>query len=263
MKLQCIPTANRAFSLVELSIVLVILGLLVGGVLSGQSLIRASELRSITTDSARYSAAIQSFRDKYFALPGDFNLATRFWNRQDASGWCSSNGTATVVATGVCDGDGDGAVNPRGSTANATQERFQVWRHLASAGLIEGTYTGLPTVGYQGPFSGTGDQTDRTNVPVGKLSSSLWFTDGDIRGHYLLLGGFLSASLPSSPILTPEEAWNIDVKVDDGKPNTGKVSGTTWSSNPNCADSFPITNSSNYRLNDKSVMCTIAFFGVY
>ena len=67
-----------AFSLVELSIVLVILGLLVGGVLSGQSLIRAAELRSVTTEYSRYTTAISSFRDKYFALPGDMSNATSF-----------------------------------------------------------------------------------------------------------------------------------------------------------------------------------------
>ncbi|MFZ4541879.1 MAG: type II secretion system protein [Rickettsiales bacterium] len=58
-------TTHHAFSLVELSIVLVILGLLVGGILSGQALIRASELRSVSTEQQRYFTAIQTFRDKY------------------------------------------------------------------------------------------------------------------------------------------------------------------------------------------------------
>ena len=70
---------RSAFSLVELSIVLVILGLLTGGILSGQSLIRAAELRSVTTEYSRYTAATYSFRDKYFALPGDMSNAESFW----------------------------------------------------------------------------------------------------------------------------------------------------------------------------------------
>lgn len=69
----------RGFSLVELSIVLVILGLLTGGILAGQSLIRASELRSVSTELQRYSSAIYSFRDQYMALPGDMLNATSFW----------------------------------------------------------------------------------------------------------------------------------------------------------------------------------------
>ncbi|MFM9890490.1 MAG: type II secretion system protein, partial [Rickettsiales bacterium] len=67
------------FSLVELSIVLVILGLLTGGILSGQSLIRAAELRSVSTEYNRYVTAVQTFRDKYFALPGDMTNAQSFW----------------------------------------------------------------------------------------------------------------------------------------------------------------------------------------
>ena len=76
----------QGFSLVELSIVLVILGLLTGGILAGQSLIRASELRAATAEYQRYATSIQSFRDKYMALPGDMTNATRFWGSVYASG---------------------------------------------------------------------------------------------------------------------------------------------------------------------------------
>ena len=77
---------RHAFSLVELSIVLVILGLLVGGVLSGQSLIRAAQLRSVTTQFANYRAAVFTFRDKYFALPGDMANASAFWGSAGGTG---------------------------------------------------------------------------------------------------------------------------------------------------------------------------------
>jgi len=64
-----IVSPRHAFSLVELAIVLVILGLLVGGVLSGSSLIRASELRSISTQYTNYYTAVRSFRDKFLPCP--------------------------------------------------------------------------------------------------------------------------------------------------------------------------------------------------
>jgi prepilin-type N-terminal cleavage/methylation domain-containing protein len=74
------PIRNtRGFTLVELSIVLVILGLLAGGVLAGQGLIRAAELRSITTDQQRFLIAIRAFRDQYRSLPGDMPNATLVW----------------------------------------------------------------------------------------------------------------------------------------------------------------------------------------
>ena len=75
----------RAFSLVELSIVLVILGLLVGGILAGQSLIHAAELRAVSSEYQRYRTAIYAFRDKYLGLPGDITTATNFWGAADGS----------------------------------------------------------------------------------------------------------------------------------------------------------------------------------
>src|SRR6478736_3210874 len=97
---------RKGFSLVELSIVLVILGLLTGGILAGQSLIRAAELRAVGTEYGRYATATQTFRDKYLALPGDFKDATRFWNRLNSNADCVTSSSTTVGSPGVCDGNG-------------------------------------------------------------------------------------------------------------------------------------------------------------
>ena len=77
----------------------VILGLLVGGILAGQSLIRASELRAVTTEFTKYQTALNSFRDKYFAYPGDMTNATSFW---------PSCGTTALTTAEGCNGNGDG-----------------------------------------------------------------------------------------------------------------------------------------------------------
>jgi len=77
---------KTAFSLVELSIVLVILGLLTGGVLTGQNLIRAAELRAVTTEFNAYQTAANTFKDKYFAIPGDMTNATDFWGSAGGDG---------------------------------------------------------------------------------------------------------------------------------------------------------------------------------
>ena len=89
----------RAFSLVELSIVLVILGLLTGGILAGQSLIRAAELRAVTTEYQRYVAAVQTFRDKYMALPGDMPNAIAFWGAAHATPATCQTTSSTTSAT--------------------------------------------------------------------------------------------------------------------------------------------------------------------
>ena len=76
-----------AFSLVELSIVLVILGLLVGGVLSGQALIQAAQLRAVSEEYTKYTTAALTFRDKYLATPGDMKQCHRVLDRWHLPGY--------------------------------------------------------------------------------------------------------------------------------------------------------------------------------
>ena len=83
-------SSSSAFTLVELSIVLVIIGLLVGGVLSGKSLIRASELRAVASEFSYYKIAIGNFKDKYSALPGDMRNAVTYWGAAAGSTAISS-----------------------------------------------------------------------------------------------------------------------------------------------------------------------------
>jgi len=213
---------THGFSLVELSIVLVILGLLTGGILGGQSLIRAAELRTISTDANRYITAAQTFRDKYFQLPGDMSNAQSFWGVAHAT-------PATCVTTAstsplTCNGNGDGMVyNSTGSN-----ESYRFWQHLANTGLIEGTYDGIT-------HGSTSFSSTTENSPRGRLSNSLWFVwnwtapqsgqwvfDGDY-GNRLSTGVQAANSEPSNVLLTPSEQWNIDTKMDDGLPAQGKV----------------------------------------
>ncbi len=227
MRLTNTPS-HKGFSLVELSIVLVILGLLVGGVLSGQSLIRAAELRAVSTEYQRYYTASQTFRDKYFSIPGDFRDATRFWQRQTATADCATNSSAATNAAGSCDGDGDGFIEFAPAASNSG-ELFQFWRQLALAGLIEGTYSGLTTA------VSTGEAVPGTNVPRSKISSTGWSVDnignyaGDGQnfaadyGNRLNFGKVFAGGPTVGGGMRAEEAWNIDTKVDDGRPATGKV----------------------------------------
>lgn len=228
--------ANRGFSLVELSIVLVILGLLVGGVLSGQSLIRAAELRAVTTERDRYATAVGTFRDKYFALPGDFPMATQFWGDQ-ATGTAACADAAVPDGTpGTCNGDGNGNI---GSNGAANTEALRAWQHLQLAGLIEGTYTGFtngaPTPAVPG-----------TNVPRSKLGRAGWglfyrgFTGSQIwqqSGNFLQIGTSDVNGLFIGT-MNPSEAWNIDTKVDDGIPVTGSLLGTASTVQP-CVNPTP------------------------
>lgn len=245
--------------MVELSIVLVILGLLTGGILAGQSLIRAAELRSVTSDLQRYSTAIFTFRDKYLALPGDMTNATRFWGIR---GGTTGNDTAcwhTLGSyTGTCNGDGNGRIQ---GTDVTEAERYLVFQHLALAGLIEGSYTGASTVnndiGAYAPI----------NVPRGRLSNSAWsilFFLGPLSGDPQLFDNPYNINVirlsvnAGYTILKPEEAWNIDTKNDDGKPGTGVmwVYKNTSTFNPACATSN-VTSTAEYNVTNTSVACSL------
>lgn len=262
----------RAFSLVELSIVLVILGLLTGGVLTGQSLIRAAELRAVVSEYERYITASRAFRNRYMAMPGDFREATRFWNQQANQSWCAAHSGASVVATGTCNGNGDGNLNVP-ANANEGGEIFQFWRQLALAGLIEGNYDGVAGSG------GYGHGRIGITVPASKLSSAGWGiykgineqVDGGV-GNNLYAGNYINTLTfgtggttvyPYLAALKPEEAWNIDTKLDDGRPAYGAVRSWRGSGTytPNCADNAS-GSAARYNVQHPNVACALLFIGV-
>lgn len=219
---------RRGFSLVELSIVLVILGLLVGGILAGKSLIRASQLRSIGTESERYTTALNAFRGKYFALPGDIANAYSFWGTG-----CGTNTTA--VNTG-CNGNGSGWVNYQGA------ENVKAWEHLSLAGLVEGSFDGTgPTA------SPTTVYVTTTDTMLSKFPEGAWdLTDHvnnadslpNAEGTILLLA--FGKPVGDNEVLgqlanfTVSEAWNVDTKLDDGRSSSGRIRGD---SGDTCIDS--------------------------
>lgn len=259
----------RGFSLVELSIVLVILGLLTGGILAGQNLIRAAELRSVSTDIDKMTAAVYTFRDKYFALPGDMRNATQFWGRASSATHCVTNSAAAVDATGSCDGDGDGIVeDPAAASQNG--ERYHLWRQLTNAGLIEGNYTGVAGTG--GPGHTTADNSPKSKISIalytmatgGAVSGHSAIFDRTITGLAIQFGGAHASAGNRVPVLTPEECWNIDTKKDDGKPAQGKVLARTDESTYGLADFATSATSSDldadYLLTSSIKTCALHFY---
>ncbi len=136
---------KRGFTLIELSIVLVIIGLIVGGVLAGQSLIRAAEIHSVVTDLQKFDTAINTFQGKYDALPGDMPNATSYWGAAGGNGTGNDAACFNTVSTGAatCNGSGDGKLwDGYGSSPTFYYEAYRAWQHLANSGLVAGAYTG-------------------------------------------------------------------------------------------------------------------------
>lgn len=207
-------SAHRfGFTLIEISIVLVIIGLIVGGVLVGKDLIRAAELRSVDSQLSEFKAAVNTFKMKYNCLPGDCGSATDFFGT-------ALDCAAEQVSLATCNGNGDGILS--------TAEGLLFWKHLSNSGLIPGNYTGVQDGA--NPYA-----TSVRNVPSGKISGSLWNTVywGVVSGESTLFDGVYNNTLqfgryqqdnnPANPVITSKEAMLLDQKIDDGKPGTGKM----------------------------------------
>ncbi len=235
---------RHAFSLVELSIVLVILGLLTGGILAGQSLIRAAELRRGMKDLERYESTVHIFRDRFFYLPGDMPNATSFWG---ASANCPGAYDQGTTDGTTCNGNGDGNVSYTDSATNPTiSEGFRFWQHLVNAQLIEGQYSGVTaeTANNYALGAGTGNTPkvfDRARIAVWGIDGSSTRFNYRYQPYVYVMGVPQAGSWNNGAFLTPQEAWNIDTKMDDGKPGRGVIistvsaacSGTTDDSNFN------------------------------
>lgn len=219
------------FTLLEFSLVLVFVGLLSGGVIAGREMVRQADLRSVMQGVGSFEIAINSFRQKYRALPGDMRNATVYWGDK-ASVSCPG---------GICpapytrNGNGNGLLTM--NDVNGTSPEFwEAWRHLANAQLIDGKYTGdSAQASLEGASVGV-------NVPASKIggvgymlqSATVINDPSDLNSPYMFSGNYglmLSIgnvqSMPNGnrllqgPAFSPIEMRSIDGKIDDGKPGTG------------------------------------------
>lgn len=195
---------EKGFTLVELSIVLVIIGLIVGGVLVGQDLINAARIRAMVSQFEKIDAGGSTFQAKYGSRPGDIAAAR-----------------ATAFGLTAPGGDGNGVVQNAG-TANhflAADEISNFWDHLTEAALIPGVATNeVPAT-----------QLGKGYIHIASKSNTPQATDPNDEGS--LLYYYISTVGPApadgdvaiAGIMTPQEAFGIDSKLDDGLPGTGQV----------------------------------------
>ncbi len=181
-------TLQKGFTLVEIAIVLVIIGLLLGGILKGQEMITQAKIKNVIADFSGISAAYHGYQDRYRAIPGDDPGAARW-----------------TTPAGVVAGNGDGLVAGVYNAACATApipETCHWWDHLRRAGFVSGS-------GTLQPF----------NAATGLLGVQT----GDNAGG-TVLGGF-SGLIICSANLPDKIAIATDTQMDDGVPNTGTVRG--------------------------------------
>jgi prepilin-type N-terminal cleavage/methylation domain-containing protein len=206
--------SSTGFTVIELSIVLVIIGLVLGGIFVGKDLIHTAQLRGTITQIEKYKTAVNTFRTKYNCLPGDCTTAVEA-------------GLGTGGGAGD-NGDGNGFIW-EGLTALSI-EGYNFWHHLSAANLVDGNFPGyanqVTTVaGVDFPRTKLGKggiwvaaaALDCSNNGCAVLNSpyknSFWISS--------VTGNHAGAVLPA--VLQPIESYQIDLKLDNGRPLTGSV----------------------------------------
>ncbi len=232
-------TFQQGFTLIELSIVLVIIGLIVGGILVGQTLVHSAAQRSVVTQIERFNTAVNTFRVKYNALPGDMtsDIALQF-------GFATRTGN-----TGQGDGDGLIESGTFSSTTKMFGETAMFWSDLATASLIPGSF---PSDTYNASINAAwleNHDTDTllaylnpisdaeafspviyplsTFLPKSSFGNNNYFTvfSANSTNYFQLtiVTGINSGVYSIGNNLSPADAYAIDAKIDDGLPGSGRL----------------------------------------
>jgi prepilin-type N-terminal cleavage/methylation domain-containing protein len=188
---------EAGFTLVEIAIVLVIIGLLLGGILKGQEMITQAKIKNIVNDLNGMSAAIYSYQDRYRALPGDeLNASTTGrWGAGAPGG--DGNG---VFCTGACASPTTLKYNSPPVAPAAGLETQLFWLHLRLSGFVPG-----PTAG----AAGMQQPSNAVNGLLGVQTTGMGFIANII----------CSSNLPDKVGIA------VDTQIDDGASNTGSVRG--------------------------------------
>lgn len=227
---------KNGFTLIELSIVLVIIGLIVGGVMVGRDLISAAAIRAQIAQLDKYNSAVNLFQGKYGYLPGDI-----------PSGPATGYG---LGARGQYAGQGDGSGVIEGFTSNAAGENYGVmqngetlmfWNDLSSAQMMDGTFntaTANTNPGSNVTGAGLGNyfpsakigNNNYVMVWSGGWKSCMLGSGGSTQSdgnNYFTVATIsklnTSGSAYASPAMTVMQAYSIDNKIDDGLPQSGLV----------------------------------------
>jgi prepilin-type N-terminal cleavage/methylation domain-containing protein len=188
---------QAGFTLIEIAIVLVIIGLLLGGILKGQELITGAKVRNLISQVDGVKAAFFGFQDRYRAYPGDYSQAS-------------------INIPGGVGGNGNG--NGRIEAGGSPLEFILVWDHLSHAGFITGTYSASGVTAGSGT-AGTTNPANPYNVALQLIYDTDYAnTTTPVARHNVKTGNQIPVEIIAE----------VDRKVDDGNANTGGFRGSSY-----------------------------------
>ncbi len=189
------PKRQSGFTLIEIAIVLVIIGLLLGGILKGQELINSARVKNLATDFRNVPLFIYGYQDKFRALPGDDSAADTHVSGTNAS-------TGGTKGNGVIEGAWD--------STTTTEESYLFWQHVRLAGLAPGSTTTGAT-DYP-PLNALGGRIGiQSAKPFTGINGSYFICSTGILGKY---------------------AKQLDIQLDDSNTATGSMMVGTVTSTP-------------------------------
>jgi prepilin-type N-terminal cleavage/methylation domain-containing protein len=187
MHQPCFPRRQSGFTLIEIAIVLVIIGLLLGGILKGQELINSARVKNLAGDFRNVPVFIYGYQDKFKALPGDDPAAV------------AHLGATAEQATAS---EGDGIIAGNYDSDADTDESYLFWQHVRLAGLASGSTT-VGASDYE-PLNAVGGRIGiQSAKPFTSMGSGTWFI--------------------CSAGITGKFAKQLDSQLDDGVTNTGSM----------------------------------------
>lgn len=242
---------HNGFTLVEIAIALIIIGLVIGGIFVGQAMIKSSELNKVMTDVNKYIAAVNTFKLKYDCLPGDCDNATIFF-------------------PSTTNGDGNGYID----NIYVNPEESFAWEQLGLASLINGSYIGTVTpenywtlgesfqAGYNVPHTSINESSFFRIVYEGNITDfyNHFFYKRDL-GHVIYANDICrpSFALCTDDLLTPSQAYYLDSKYDDGDGWMGNIVSTAADGDGSCVDDPAYSTDGSYHLTNKSITCIPVF----
>lgn len=222
---------NKAFTLIELSVVIVIIGLIVAGIVAGQSLVRQAQFRSMVSELRLFESAYNTFKLQYDALPGDMNNFSSY-------------------VSGSNDGDGNKLIRYQDN------EDHYLLEHLSKSDLIDGNFTGSLTFT---PGLGTYKSSLKNTHIVINHTTDYFDQQGNIIN-------FVGVTPINSAIASGPEAQALDLKIDDSTPHKGRMvvnAGAGLTAGTDCmshAITEPATTNITYIVSKNDMACRIYYF---